>query len=259
VGLSGAWTGALLLMATACAASGVRVLEQLRAEPPVVDPVAGTETWTVEEIEALREGSAEIGIGFRRQVGIVAAAGPGPDGVLTAPESGVECVWWRSEKIRRYTEWIDGERHDQTVRVGLDWSRSTFTLTDDTGTLLVRAADNHVDGAPLVHSQRKEYAPDDSALRGMHDGSVSSEIIHVEHALLAGTELFVHGEAHDADEHLVTIGKPLDGGPFILSRQPEHVLRSKAKKKLLATEKERWQGYGLLALAAVFLLLIFVV
>lgn len=139
------------------------VLERLQDEPPVVDPVPGTETWTVEEIEALREGSSEIGIGLRRQVGIVAAVGPGRDGLLTAPDSGVECVWWRIEKIRYYKELIDGERYDRTERVGHDWSRSVFTLTDETGTLLVRAADVEVIGAPKVHSRRERFGPDDPA------------------------------------------------------------------------------------------------
>jgi hypothetical protein len=97
--------------------------------------VAGTETWTVEEIEALRHGSEEVGIGLRRQVSIVATVGPGPDGVLTTPEGRTACVWWRSERIRYFVGNVDGERVDQTERVGHNWSRSTFTLSDATGTL----------------------------------------------------------------------------------------------------------------------------
>lgn len=250
----------MLLGAVLSAASGVRVLERLRGEPSVVDPVPGTETWTVEEIEALRQGSEEIGIGLRRQVGIVAAVGPGPDGVLTAPDSGVECVWWRSETIRHYAEWIDGERFDRTQRVGHDWSRGTFALTDETGTLLVRAADVEVIGAARVHSRREDLVPRDSALNEpVGNETVTTGMVYTEYALPAGTTIFVHGEAHDADEHLVTIGKPLDGGPFILSRQPEHLLRSKARKKLIATDKTRLKGYGLLVLAPLLLVLAFVI
>jgi hypothetical protein len=57
------------------AAAGVRLLLPFYKRAPVVGPVAGTETWTVEEIEALRQGAEVVGIRFRRQVGIVAVAG----------------------------------------------------------------------------------------------------------------------------------------------------------------------------------------
>jgi hypothetical protein len=246
----------MLLGAVLSAASGGWVLERLSGEAPVVDPVPGTETWTVEEIEALRQGSAEIGIGLRRQVGIVAVAGPGRDGLLTAPDSGVECVWWRSEKIRHYTEWIEGERQDRTERVGHDWSRSAFTLTDETGTLLVRAADVEVIGASKVHSRRERFEPDKPA---PGQESVTTGLVYTEYVLPAGTTIFVHGEAHDADEQFVTIGKPLDGGPFILSRQPEYLLRSKARKKLIAADKTRLKGYLLLILAPLLLVLAFMI
>lgn len=254
--MSGALTGAMLLGAVLSAASGVWVLERLHGEPPVVDPVPGTETWTVEEIEALRQGSEEIGIGLRRQVGIVAAVGPGRDGLLTAPDSGVECVWWRSEKIRHYTEWIEGERHDRTERIGHDWSRSAFTLTDETGTLLVRAADVEIIGAPKVHSRREHVEPHGPAPG--HE-SVTTGLVYTERALPVDTTIFVHGEAHDADEHFVTIGKPLDGGPFILSRQPEYLLRSRARNKLIAADKTRLKGYVLLVLAPLLLALAFMI
>jgi hypothetical protein len=242
----------MLLGAVLSAASGVWVLDRLKEEPPVVDPLPGIETWTVEEIEALRQGSEEIGIGLRRQVGIVAVVGPGRDGLLTAPDSGVECVWWRREKVRHYTEWIDDVQHEKTERVGLDWSRSAFTLTDETGTLLVRAADVEVIGAPKVYSRQEDVEPHGPAPG--HE-SVTTGLVYTEHALPAGTTIFVHGEAHDADEHFVTIGKPLDGGPFILSTQPEYLLRNRAMKKLIAADKTRLKGYVLLMLAPLLLVL----
>lgn len=69
----------------------------------------------------------------------------------------------------------------------------------------------------------------------------------------------MHGEVHDADEHFVTIGKPFDGGPFILSRQPEYMLRSGARKKLIAADKFRLKGYVLLVLAPLLLVLAFMI
>lgn len=258
--LSGTLSGALLFGAVASAAGGIRILQRFYDQPPVVDPVAGTETWTVEEIEALRQGSEEIGVRLRRQVGIVATVGPGPDGVLTTPEGGVECVWWRMERIRHYTELDDGKQYHRTERVGHNWSRSTFTLTDETGTLIVRPADADVIGAPEVYSHPEEFEPDGSALATlMGRGTTTTDLVYVEHALPVGSTIFVHGEAHSFDERFVTIVKPLDGGPLILSTQPEHLIRSEAKEKLMTAELTRWKGYGLFVLAALMFFLIFVI
>jgi hypothetical protein len=250
----------MLVAAVASAAGGIRVLQRFHDQPRVVDPVAGTETWTVEEIEALRQGSEEIGVGLRRQVGIVAAVGPGPDGVLTTPEGGVECVWWQVERIRHYTEWVNGEPHDRTERIGHNWSRSTFTLTDETGTLVVRPGDADVLSAPEVYSRQEEFEQDGSVLGPLvGHGSRTTAVVYVEHALPVGATIYVHGEAHDLNERFVTIGKPLDGGPFILSTQPEHLIRSAARNVLVAAERTRVKGYGLLVLAALVLLLFFVI
>jgi hypothetical protein len=236
---------------------GIQMLQRFYEQEPVVNPLAGTETWTVEEIEALREGSEEIGVGFRRQVGIVAAVGPGPDGVLTTPEGKVECVWWRMERIRYYLERNDGNRNERTERVGHNWSRSAFTLTDETGTLVVRPADAEIIDAPKVYSRPEEFEPDSSALGAVLGyGTTTTDLVYVEHALPVGSTIFVHGEAHDLDERFVTIGKPLDGGPLILSAQPEHLIRREAEKKLTAAEMTRWKGYGLLTFAALMLILL---
>ncbi len=244
----------------ASAAGGIQILQRFYDQPPAIGPVAGTETWTVEEIEALRQGGEEIGVGLRRQVGIVATVGPGPDGVLTTPEGGVECVWWQMERIRYYTEWVNGERHDRAERIGHNFSRSTFTLTDQTGTLIVRPADAAVLCAPEVYTRPEEFDPDGSFLGPLlGNGSRTTEVVYVEHALPVGSTIFVHGEAHDLNERFVTIGKPLDGGPFILSTQPEHLIRSAARNELMAAEWTRVKGYGLLVLATLILFLFVII
>lgn len=250
----------LLLMATiGSAVGGFQLLKQFYERPPVVDPVPGTETWTVEEIEALRQGSEEIGVGLRRQVGIVATAGPGQDGPLTTPDGGVECVWWRWERIRYYVKWVDGERIEGTERVGHNWSRAAFTLSDETGTLVVRPADADVVGAGEVYSRREEVEPDESALGAMLGGETTTGLVYRERALRAGSTVFVHGEARDPDEHFVTIAKPLDGGPFIISTEEERLLRGAAGKQRSAAETKRMWGYGLLAVAPVLFVLFYLV
>ena len=217
--------------------------------------MAGTETWTVEEIEALRQGSEEVGTGLRRQVSIVATVGPGPDGVLTTPEGRITCVWWRTERIRYYVERVDGRQVDQTERVSHNWSRSTFTLSDDTGTLVVRPADADVIGAPQVYSRPEEIEPE-GVLSTLLGRESTTDLVYVEHALPVGSTIYVHGEAHNLDEHFVTIGKPLDDGPFILSTKPEHLLRADAENRWTTAEMTRWKAYGLFALAALTLILL---
>lgn len=245
-------TALLLLAAGGSAIGGYRLLKEFHERPPVVDPVPGTETWTVEEIEALRQGGEEIGVGLRRQVGIVATAAPGPDGPLMSPEGGVPCVWWRWERIRYYVTTVDGKRVEGSERVGLNWSRASFTLSDETGTLIVRPADADVVGAKKVYTRPEEFEPDGPVLGGVLGGETTTGLVYVERALPVGATVFVHGEAHDLDEHLVTIAKPLGDGPFIISTREERSLRGAARKQRLSAEAKRTWGYLLLVLAAVF-------
>ena len=238
----------LLLAAGGAAISGYRLLKEFHERPSVVGPVPGTETWTVEEIEALRQGGEEIGVGLRRQVGIVATAGPGPDGPLISPEGGVPCVWWRWERIRYYVESVDGKRVEGSERVGLNWSRSSFTLTDETGTLVVRPADADVIGAKKAYTRPEEFEPDGS----IFGGQTTTELVYVERALPIGATVFVHGEAHDLDERFITIAKPLNDGPFIISTKEEWRLRGAAEKQRLSAAAKRTWGYVLIFLAVVF-------
>lgn len=249
----------LLMAAIGSAAGGYQLLKEFHARPPVVDPVPGTETWTVEEIEALRQGGEEIGVGLRRQVGIVATAGPGADGPLTTPDGGVECVWWRWERTRYFVKVVDGKRIEGSERIGHNWSRSAFTLTDETGKLVVRPADADVVGAEVVHSRREEVEPDESALGAMLGRETTTSVVYRERALLAGATVFVHGEAHDLDEHFVTIAKPVNDGPFIISTEEERLLRGAAGAQRSAAETKRMVGYGLLALAPVLFVLMYLV
>lgn len=250
-------SGLLLMVAIVSAAGGVHFLRQFYERPAVADPVAGTETWTVEEIEALREGSAEVGTRLRRQVGIVAVVSPGPDGALTTPEGGVECVWWRMERTRHYVQWADGRRYEESERIGQNWSRSAFTLSDETGTLLVRPADAEVIGAPEVFSRSEEFEPDGSALDPLLGRQATTDVVYTEHALKVGETIFVHGEARDWDKEFVTISKPVDGGPFILSTRQERIVRGDAEQQRTIDEMTRWKGYGLLALAALLFVLFY--
>jgi hypothetical protein len=250
----------LLLAATfGSAFFGFQLLKEFHARPPVVDPVPGTETWTVEEIEALRHGAEEIGVGLRRQVGIVATAGAGADGPLTTPDGGVECVWWRWERIRYYVKWVDGKEIEGTERIGHNWSRSAFTLSDETGTVVVRPADADVIGAEEVYSRPEEVEPDGSALGALLGRETTTDVVYRERALRAGATVFVHGEAHDLDEQFVTIAKPLDDKPFIISTEEERLLRGVAGKQRSAAEAKRMWGYGLLALAPVLFVLFYLV
>ena len=250
-------SGLLLMVAIGSAVGGFYFLKRYHERPAVADPVAGTETWTVEEIEALRQGSEEVGTRLRRQVGIVAVVGPGPDGVLTTPEGGVECVWWRMDRTRHYVEWSNGRQYPATERIGQNWSRAAFTLSDETGTLVVRPDDAEVVGAPEVFSRSEEFEPDGSALDPLLGRQATTDVVYVEHALKVGAKIFVHGEARDWDKEFVTISKPLDGGPLILSTRHERIVRSEAEEQRTMDEMTRWKGYGLIALAVLAVILFY--
>ncbi|TDP96345.1 GIDE domain-containing protein [Labedaea rhizosphaerae] len=253
----------LLLAAIVSAVVGAWSLKQYYAGPPLaVGPVAGTETWTVEEVDALRLGSVEVsGPGeFRRLVSVVATARPGPGGPLRTREDGVECVWWRSETTRHHVELVDGERVARSERVGHNWSREPFTLADPTGTITVWPDGAEVTGAKAVHRVDEQVTPEaaESVWSKLTDKDTTTAVVTVEYAVRAGERVFVHGEAHDRLDGL-TIAKSPSGAPFHISTKPEHVLRERAEKADRAVASLRLRGYGLIGLAVVFMILFYVV
>lgn len=253
----------LLLAAIACAVAGYWSLKDYYATPPPsAGPVAGTETWTVEEVDALRQGSVEIsGPGtFRRLVSVVATAKPGPGGLLKTREGGVECVWWRTETIRHFVEIVEGDRIARSERVGQNCSREPFTIADRTGTITVWPDGAEISGAKTVHRVDEKFTPEaaESAWSRLMERDTTTSVITVVYALRAGTRLLVHGEAHDKVEGL-TISKSARGAPFLISTKQERVLRERAEKATRAVAWMRMRGYGLIALAVVCMVLFYVV
>lgn len=253
----------LLLAAIVCAVVGSLALKRYYATPPPgAGPVAGTETWTVEEVDALRQGSVEInGPGeFRRLVSVVATARPGPGGPLETRDGGIECVWWRTETTRHYVELVDGERVARSEQVGHNWSREPFTLADATGTITVWPDGAEVTGAKAVHRATEKFTPQaaESVWSELADKDTTTAVVTVEYALREGDRVLVHGEAHDRLDGLA-IGRSARDAPFLISTKPEHVLRTRAEKATRAVESLRLRGYGLIGLAVAFMVLFYVV
>ncbi|WP_156756970.1 GIDE domain-containing protein [Actinokineospora pegani] len=247
----------LLLVAVGCGIFGWTKLRESHGSDPSAEPVAGTETWTVEEVEALRQGSVEVaGEGrFRRRVGVAGAVEAGADGPLTTSRGRVECVWWRVETVERYYTVVNGERVPGSRVVGQNWSRAPFTLVDGTGVLTVRPDGAEVSGAEEVFSdtERVDDEPE-SLLDRLVDREVTTALVTTEHALRAGERVFVHSEAHDLRAGTVEIGRPLDGGPFLISTKPEWAVRETARSRNKAVQAQQWQGYALMGAGAALLL-----
>jgi hypothetical protein len=249
--------GTLLLFAAfGCAIFGWTKLRESQDAAPSAEPVAGTETWSVEEVEALRQGSVEVsGDGrLRRRVGVVGTAGAGPGGPLTTSRGQVECVWWRMEAVEHYYTVVDGDRVPGRRVVSQNWSRDPFVLADETGTLTVHPDGAEVSGAVEVFSKTERVDDEPgSLLDRLVEREVTTAIVTTERALRVGERVFVHSEAHDLRAGTVEIGKPLDGGPFLISTKPEWTVRETARRGNDAVQATRLQAYGLLALGAALL------
>jgi E3 ubiquitin ligase len=243
----------LLLAAVISAVLGSMALKRYYAMPPTKGPVAGTETWTVEEVDALRQGSVEIsGPGkFRRQVSVVATARPGPDGPLTTREGKVECVFWYTETTRHYNERVDGNTVARTELAGRSWSRKPFVLEDATGKLTVWPDRAEVIGAKVVHREVERVTPEgpESMWSELTDRDATTAMVTAEYVVRAGTRVLVHGEARDLSDGELLIADSESGAPFIISTKQERALRERAAATERATGSLWLRGYGLIALA----------
>lgn len=243
----------LLLAAVISAVLGSMALKRYYAAPPSKGPIAGTETWTVEEVDALRQGSVEIsGPGkFRRQVSVVATVRPGPDGPLTTREGKVECVLWYTETTRHYNERIDRNTVARSEQAGRNWSRKPFILEDATGKITVWPDRAEVVGVKAVHREVERCTPEgpESMLSELTDRDTTTAMATVEYALRAGTRVLVHGEARDLADGELLIANSGNGAPFIISTKKERALRERAAATERTTGLLWLRGYGLIALA----------
>ncbi|WP_433558088.1 E3 ubiquitin ligase family protein [Pseudonocardia xinjiangensis] len=202
----------------------------------------GTETSTVAELAGERATVHQLGGGgFRRIAEVTGAAAIGPVGELTSELAGLSCVWFRYEVRRRYwytTTDSEGRtsRSERKESVAKLSSSQPFRLTDETGSVLIEPGTLAIDHAERVVERFEPAAQAAStfslSIGGLTFGNRGNDTIGYEYeewVVRPGTRLYVLGEANDRNGEL-TVGKPVDGGMFVISTRSEAELRSSAQR-----------------------------
>lgn len=236
--------GVLLLIA---AVVGFFLMRNARGE---LHAMIGAETLPVHELETLRTASDEVaGRGrFRKQCEVVGQAHPRPEGPLVSELSKTECVWFRYEVHRRYerVHYRDGRRNVRkgSEKVAGNTSWEGYALRDSHGALIgVDPTGAEPDQPEQVVSRFEPYRRQGPTVFGftlpdMFDSSGTVGFEYKEWVIRPGRQLYVLGEVHDRIGPLV-IGKPEQGGHFIISTRTEEQLRAHR------TRLHRWLSIGI--------------
>jgi hypothetical protein len=190
----------------------------------------------VSELETLRKASDEVGAqgAFRRKSAIVGAAHPRPEGPLISEFSKTECVWYRYRVERDYEQVQSrGDRQEvrrNTEKVAEHTSWEGYALRDDAGVLIgVDPSGTQPDGTEEVvnrYEPARSELPDLFGVRlpRLFDRGGTIGYRYKEWVIRPERRLYILGEVHDKIGPLV-IGKPEQGGHFIISTRSEDELR----------------------------------
>ncbi|WP_028661851.1 E3 ubiquitin ligase family protein [Saccharomonospora saliphila] len=231
--------GVVVLVATVVAFFSMRhTRDELHA-------MIGTETLSIPELERYRGASDELvgKGGFRHTAEVVGAAHPRPEGPLTAELSRTECVWYRYRIDRHYeiVEHRDGKRRrkKRIENVVDHTSNQGYAVIDEEGrTIGVDPNGTKPDG---VEQTVNRFEPEHTSAKSTEPFGISLPVPdahgnstlgyeYKEWVLRPGSRLYVLGEVHDRMGPLV-IGKPDQGGHFIISTRTENELRADRTKR----------------------------
>lgn len=253
------WIVGLILVALGVA--GFLMAQRTRARRHAM---IAAETLPIAELEEHRRTLADLGTvgGFRKVCEVVGAAHPHPDGPLRAPQSGVECVWFRQTVVHKYSEQYrdsDGHwrRRERSETVLDDTSRQGYALVDDSGIIGVDPNGVAPDRPEKLHENFVPGGPGPGGLGGMVQGffghgTDSLGMTYTEWVIRPGQRLYILGEVHDRIGPLV-IGKPESSSdPFIVSTRSEEELRAGT------VGHQRWYAWGGSALAVLGIVLVVV-
>ncbi|WP_116041340.1 E3 ubiquitin ligase family protein [Amycolatopsis palatopharyngis] len=243
------------LLLVAAGVAGFFYMQHTKRE---LHAMIGTDTLTIPQLEDLRRISDDLGAiggsdaerlplggggrragGFRKVAGVVGTAHPRPEGPLVSEVSKSECVWYRYRIDRQYehVEYRDGRRHrsKRTEKVVEHTSAEGYALIDEQGrTIGVDPNGTSPDG---VEQSVNRFEPHHgrgghselfgirlpAALGGGRDSTLGYE--YKEWLIRPGRRMYILGEVHDKIGPLV-IGKPEQGGHFLISTRTEHELRA---------------------------------
>ncbi|WP_199434351.1 E3 ubiquitin ligase family protein [Qaidamihabitans albus] len=240
------WIFGVLMIAAAVA--GFFYMRHTKSE---LHAMVGTETLSIPELERFREVSDELGAkgSFRKTAEIVGAAHPRPEGLLTAELSKTESVWYRYRVDRQYetVEYRDGKRYrnKRTENVADHTSGHGYALIDEQRrTIGVDPNGTKPDGAEQTIKRFEPHhgGGGSTELFGFRlpaflgsNGSSTIGYDYQEWVIRPGRQLYILGEVHDKIGPLV-IGKPENGGHFLISTRTEEELRQDrvTRHKLLA-------------------------
>ncbi|WP_285730254.1 GIDE domain-containing protein [Nocardiopsis sp. ATB16-24] len=204
-------TGSLLRYAHR-AHTRLRTLEQAQ-NPPLRDiPEPGT--------EVVVDGNADAG----------------PDGLLTAPYSGVACVWYRIEVWDRRP---GPDAHRGRMRhtlLHMRQSRAPFVLRDRTGSVLCDPDHTAGDRLPLTHEvseTEEEEEPIGTELVHTERVATDSECTFREWAIAPGTRLLVHGTV--ARGTYGTVIRASGEDALLISTRPAPLLKDAQRVTILLT------------------------
>jgi hypothetical protein len=194
---------------------------------------------------------------------VVGQAKAGPDGALTAPASGKQCVWHRHKVTQHWEEWdrdSKGEmrRENKSRVVSDETSTDLFTLRDAAGEVLVNPVGATVDDPVKSHDvrSRRGAVPGgdmfDKVLSALD--SRTDEEIEVEEWIVPPDEtLYVRGNPVQVELGLI-MNDPRDGHFLISTRSEEQLAGSAQRWAVVATVVAGFAavgGLGLLVAGAV--------
>lgn len=199
------------------------------------------ETLTAGDLTSLASAAAEAaGAGaFSHRCELVGVAQAGPQGPAKAPESGEECVWYRTQVTEHYWEWdrdSDGDRRrvERTRTIAEHESEEAFVLEDDTGRVTLDPRDADLDHPVKVLDRLDRDQPAsrgggilETLAQGVFDwGDRTIGLEREEWIVRPGQRLYVLGEAHDAAGALGM--RKGEGGRYVISLRSEEDLKRSA-------------------------------
>ncbi len=218
---------------------GFWYMQRLKLE---LHAMIGTDTLSLPELADLRKIAHDLGASFTKVAEVVGAAHPNPSGPLIAELSKTECVWYRYQIERQYEHvyYRDGRRHrtKRTEKVTDYTSQQGYALIDPQGrTIGVDPGGTEPGGIEQTVSTFEPYRGGNEGMRmfsirlpdifGNRDSTIGFE--YKEWVIRPGRAMYILGEVHDRIGPLV-IGKPEDGGHFIISTRTEAELRAARAK-----------------------------